>query len=101
MVYVLVYHRIVRPRAFWRRREHPDPSRPVQLRLVHALPSRGQDVLVCVWESDSVETVHSYAERVCGALSRNEYHEIDEHEALGCSFSLRSAGGWPRSFPFT
>jgi hypothetical protein len=90
-VYVLVYHRITDPPAFWRKRDLPDPHRPVHLRLLYALPSRDHRVLACVWESDSVETVRSYAERVYGALGQNEYHEIDEGEALGCWFLLRQA----------
>ncbi|HEV2148365.1 MAG TPA: hypothetical protein VGR37_13265 [Longimicrobiaceae bacterium] len=95
MVYVLVYHRIVDPVAFWKLRERPDPGRPVHLRLVQALPSRDHGVLVCLWESDSAETVRAYTERACGAFSRNEYHEIDGDEALGYGFLLRGTGtGW-------
>lgn len=97
-MYVLVYHRITHPAAFWRMRERPDPSRPVQLRLVHSLPSRSHDALVCLWESDSVETVRNYADAVFGSLSRNEYHEIDEEETLGCFF-LRRAGRWSYNVP--
>lgn len=83
MVYVLVFHRIAEPRAFWRIRERPDPTRPVHLRLVHALPSQDHKVLACLWESDSIETVRSYADRTYGSLGQNECYEIDEAEALG------------------
>jgi hypothetical protein len=86
MPYVLVYHRITEPAAFWRKRERHDPSRPLPLRLVHALPSRDHRVLVCLWETDSLETVRSYTDRAYASLGQNEYHEIDEAEVLGCWF---------------
>lgn len=82
-MYVLVYHRITDPAAFWRIRERPDLDRPIHLRLVHALPSRNHPVLCCLWESDSVETVRRYTERVYAHVSRHEYHEVDAGEALG------------------
>lgn len=82
-MYVLVFHRIAEPRAFWRIRERPDPTRPVHLRLVHALPSRDHKVLACLWESDSIETVQSYADRTYGSSGQNECYTIDEDEALG------------------
>ena len=92
-MYVLVYHRIREPVAFWRIRERPDLRRPVHLRLVHALPSRDHKVLCCLWESDSLETVRSYADGTYGSLCQSEYHEIDEDETLGC-WSLLCSLGW-------
>lgn len=98
-MYVLACQRIADPLAFWRMRERPDPRRPGQLRLVHAIPSIAHDVLVCLWESDSVETVRGYTDVTYGCLSRNEYHEVDVAEALGCWFLFRSAIS-SRDFPY-
>jgi hypothetical protein len=91
-VYVLVYHRISDRDAFWRIRQRPDPRRPAHLRLVHALPSRDHRVLACLWESDSLETVRIYVDSTYGSWCQNEYHEIDEDEALGCWFSVHGRG---------
>jgi hypothetical protein len=38
---------------------------------------------VCVFKSDSVNTVRSLVEGAAGAISRNEYFAINEGNALG------------------
>lgn len=77
LLYVLAIHRIADPVSFRRIRERPHSNRPVAMRLVHALPSRGEEVSICLWETCSLELLRSYMDDVCGQTSTNEYYQID------------------------
>ena len=97
-MYILVIHRISKPASFRQIWERPHPNRPVEMRLIHALPSRSGEVCVCLWEAHSLELLRSYADGVYGPSSTNEYHQIDEAESLG--LDLRSLPSTQRVPPF-
>ena len=82
-MYVLVIHRISEPASFRQIGERPHPNRPVEMRLVHALPSQSGTLCVCLWETHSLELLRMYADSVYGRSSTNEYHQIGEAESLG------------------
>jgi hypothetical protein len=78
-MYVMTVHSISDPDAFW--------SRPLDLpegtEQPVAWPSADGTRGVCVFKSDSVNTVRNLVEGAAGAISSNEYHAINEGNALG------------------
>lgn len=82
-MYVVVQHRITDPRAFKVLNERPQPSRPAHWRLLHSLPSRDGAMCICLWETDSVETLRRFTERAYAGVSVCECFEVDQANALG------------------
>lgn len=90
-MHVVVIHRISEPAAFFRIGARPHPNRPIQMRLVHALPSRRWEVCICLWETCSLELLRSYTDDVFGRASANEYYQIDEEEVLGLNLKFHAS----------
>ena len=78
-MYVMTIHSISDPEAFW--------GRPLDLpegtEQAIAWPSSDGTRGVCVFKSDSVNTVRNLVEGAAGAISSNEYHAINEGNAHG------------------
>jgi hypothetical protein len=78
-MYVMTIHSISDPAAFW--------SRPLDLpegtEQPIAWPSSDGTRGVCVFKSDSVNTVRSLVDGATGKISRNEYFAIDAGKAQG------------------
>ena len=78
-MYVMTIHSISDPDAFW--------SRPLDLpegtEQPIAWPSSDGTRGVCVFKSDSVNTVRNLVEGAAGAISSNEYYAINEGNAQG------------------
>ena len=78
-MYVMTIHSISDPEAFW--------SRPLDLpegtELPFVAPSSDGTRGVCVFKSDSVDTVRNLVDGAAGAISSNEYHAINEGNAQG------------------
>ena len=78
-MYVMTIHSISDPDAFW--------SRPLALpegtEQPIAWPSSDGTRGVCVFTSDSVDTVRNLVDGATGKISRNEYYAINEGNAQG------------------
>jgi hypothetical protein len=78
-MYVMTLHSISDPDAFW--------SRPLDLpegtEQPIAWPSSDGKRGVCVFKSDSVNTVRSLVDGATGKISKNEFYAIKEGGALG------------------
>jgi hypothetical protein len=78
-MYVMTIHSISDPDAFW--------SRPLDLpegtEQPIAWPSADGTRGVCVFKSDSVDTVRDLVEGATGTISRNEYYAINDGNAQG------------------
>ena len=78
-MFVISIHSISDPDTFW--------SAPLQLpegtELPLVVPSADGTRGVCLFKSDSVNTVRNLVEGATGAISRNEYHAINERNAQG------------------
>ena len=78
-MYVMTIHSISDPDAFW--------SRPLDLpegtEQPIAWPSSDGTRGVCVFKSDSVNTVRNLVEGAAGTISNNEYYAINERNAQG------------------
>ena len=78
-MYVAAIHEISNPEAFWGGQlDLPEGTeQPI------AWPSSDGTRGVCVFKSDSVDTVRNLVESAAGEISSNEYHAINEGKAQG------------------
>jgi hypothetical protein len=78
-MHVIVIHSISDPDAFW----------GIQLDLPAGTinptvaPNNDGTRAVCIWETDSVETVRNLIEGAAGQISSNEYFAVDDGKAQG------------------
>ena len=78
-MYVISIHSVSDPEAFWG--GQLDLPEGTQLPLV--APSSDGTRGVCVFKSDSVNTVRTLVEGTAGAISSNEFYAINEGNAHG------------------
>jgi hypothetical protein len=78
-MYVISIHSVSDPDAFW----SGQLDLPEGTELPIVAPSSDGTRGICVFKSDSVNTVKNLVEGAAGAISTNEYHAIDEGKALG------------------
>jgi hypothetical protein len=78
-MYVFTIHSVSDPTAFWAGQlELPEGTE-----LPMVVPSSDGARGVCVFRSDSVETVRNIVDGATGQISTNEFYAIDEGHALG------------------
>jgi hypothetical protein len=78
-MYVISIHSVTDPKAFW----SGQLDLPEGTELPIVAPSSDGTRGVCVFKSDSVNTVRNLVEGAAGAISTNEYYAINEDSALG------------------
>jgi hypothetical protein len=78
-MYVIAIHSVSNPEAFW----GAQLDLPEGTELPFVAPSSDGTRGVCVFKSDSVDTVRNLVDGAAGAISSNEYHAINEGGALG------------------
>ena len=78
-MYVIAIHEISNPDAFW----GGQLDLPEGTEVSVVLPSADGTHGVCVFKSDSVDTVRGIVDGATSAISKNEFHAINEHNALG------------------
>jgi hypothetical protein len=79
VMYVLAIHSISDPDAFW----GGQLKLPEGTELPVVVPSSDGKRGVCIFRSDSVETVKKLVDGATGAISSNEFYAIKEGKALG------------------
>jgi hypothetical protein len=78
-MYVAAIHDISNPEAFW---AGPlDPPKGTEVLLV--VPSSDGRRGVCVFKSDSLDTVRNLVDSATAAISKNEFYAINDANALG------------------
>lgn len=84
-MYFLVHHDIVSPEDFWASAQRNLPKLPEAgvKRVVNVFPNRSMDKCTCVWEADSMETLHTYFREKMGDASKEDCYEVNEGAALG------------------
>jgi hypothetical protein len=80
-MYVIAIHAISDPQTFWGAAEALDL--PEGTTLHSAIPNEDGTRAVCVWQSDSVDTVRDFVEENVGKVSKNEYFPVNEQNAMG------------------
>jgi hypothetical protein len=78
-MYVISIHSVSDPDAFW----GGQLDLPAGTELPIVAPSSDGTRGVCVFRSDSVNTVRNVVEAAAGAISSNEYYAINEGNAQG------------------
>jgi hypothetical protein len=78
-MYVISIHSVADPAAFWGGKLNLPEGTELPIVAPSADGTRG----VCVFKSDSVNTVRSLVEGTAGEISSNEYYAIDEGNAQG------------------
>ena len=78
-MYVLTIHAVSDPDAFWG--GTLDLPQGTEYRIV--APSADGTRGVCVFESDSVDTVRNLVDGATGKISRNEFYAINDSNAQG------------------
>jgi len=78
-MYVVAIHSISNPDAFWGGQlDLPDGTE-----LPVVVPSSDGTRGVCVFKSDSVDTVRNLVDGATAAVSSNEFHAVNESDAQG------------------
>lgn len=78
-MYVFTVHQVSDPEAFWSGKL----DLPEGTELPVVIPSADGKRGVCVFKSDSVDTVKTIVETATATVSRNEFYAINEGNALG------------------
>ncbi len=78
-MYVIAIHSVSDPDAFW----GAPLDLPEGTELPIVAPSSDGTRGVCVFKSDSVNTVRNLVDGAAGEISSNEYHAINEGNARG------------------
>ena len=78
-MYIFTIHTISDPQAFWSGQLNLPEGTELPLVAPSADGARG----VCVFRSDSLETVRKVVDGATSAVSRNEFYAINEGDALG------------------
>lgn len=78
-MYVIAIHSISDPDAFW----GGELNLPEGTELSTVAPNSDRTRAVCVWKSDSVDTVRNLVDGAAGEISENEYYAVNETSARG------------------
>ena len=78
-MYVFTIHSVSDPQAFWSGQLNLPEGTELPIMVPSADGTRG----VCVFKSDSVDTVRNIVDGAAGQISTNEFYAIDEGHALG------------------
>jgi hypothetical protein len=87
-MYIVAQHRINDPARFWT----ASPQGPGAPRLEAAYPSQDKTEGVCLWESDSIESLREHIDAVVGDASENTYFEVDAGFAVGLPERVAASG---------
>jgi len=78
-MYVFTIHSVSDPEAFW----GGQLSLPEGTELPVVVPSTDGARGICIFKTDSLDTVRSLVDGATGQVSRNEFYAINETSALG------------------
>jgi hypothetical protein len=78
-MYVFTIHTVSDPEAFWGGKLNLPEGTELPIVVPSADGKRG----VCVFKSDSVETVRNVVDSATAKISKNEFYAIKEGNALG------------------
>jgi hypothetical protein len=90
-MYTIAIHAISDPETFWA--AAAALQLPEGTTLHSTIPNADGSRAVCVWESDSLDTVRDFVESNAGEISKNEYFEVNEQNAMGLPQSAAAAAG--------
>jgi hypothetical protein len=80
-MYAIAIHQISDPEKFWGLAQELELPQGTALHTV--APNADGTRAVCVWESDSLDTVRDFVESAAGDISNNEFYEVNAENAVG------------------
>ena len=81
-MYVAVEHKISDPKTFWSLARKFVPELPTGIQLHHCHPMPNGSRGICVWEAESVEKLRTFLDGQVGHVSRNEYYQVENKDAV-------------------
>ena len=78
-MYVISIHSVSNPEAFWGGQLNLPEGTELPVVVPSSVGKRG----VCIFTSDSVDTVRKLVDGATGQISKNEFYAINEGNALG------------------
>jgi hypothetical protein len=82
-MYVVAIHATDDPKTFWDTAQAALAELPEGTTLHSAIPNEDGSRAVCLWESESVDTVKGIVEGAVGHVSTNEYFDVNAQNAIG------------------
>ena len=83
-MYVVAVHRITDPEKFFAVNADDIASGgPAGVQGKQFFPSTKQDEAVCLWETDSIDSLRDYLDPATEGLAENTYFEVDAERAFG------------------
>jgi hypothetical protein len=81
---VVVQHRITDPEKFFSMNaEEVAGGGPPGVQGRQFFPSTDRSTAVCLWETDSIDTLRGYLDPATAGASENSYFEVDRELAVG------------------
>jgi hypothetical protein len=78
-MHVVAIHAITDPEKFW----GGSLDLPAGTTLPTVAPNADGTRAICIWQTDSVETVQKLVEDAAGAISTNEFFAVNDQTAQG------------------
>jgi hypothetical protein len=91
-VHIVAIHEISDPQTFWGAAEGMK-NLPEGTTLHSAIPNEDGTRAVCVWESESVDTVRDFVDGNVGEVSKNEFFAVNEKNAVGLPGAAATTAG--------
>lgn len=83
-MYVVVMHEVSDPAGFWSALQDAEKGvMPEGRRLHYFLPSPDASKIACLWQAPTVDDVKALVEPAFGAVSKNDFFEVDTEKAAG------------------
>ena len=80
-MYAIAIHQISDPEKFWSLAQELELPQGTALHTV--APNQDGTRAICVWETDSVDTVRDFVESAAGDISNNEFYAVNDQTAVG------------------
>ena len=82
-MHVVVQHRITDPQFFSMDAGEVAGGGAPGVQGRQFFPSQDRSVAVCLWETDSVDTLRDYLDPATAEVAENTYFEVDTQQAMG------------------
>ena len=98
-MYGIVDHQLTDPLTAFERGKQlmAGEGAPAGLRVLQFFPSRGGDVVTCVWQAETVASVQTYVDDTLGDASINRCYEVGAEHAFADDLRQRNAHRRPLS----
>jgi hypothetical protein len=83
-MHIVALHRITDPEKFFSMdAEEVAGGGPPDVQGRQFFPMKGENMAVCLWEADSIDSLRSYLDPATDGVAENTYFEVDTERAMG------------------